>query len=72
MNDASYYTTKEYLLKKWSAWSQQERDDKRAEYDSLMRFHLFTNRGATGAYYKRLLTILDESEKESNSLSARS
>ena len=70
--DAAYYSSKEYLIKKWSAWSQQERDHKRAEFESLMRFHLFTNRGATGAYYKRLLTILDESEKEICSLSARS
>ena len=70
--DAAYYSSKEYLLKKWSRWSQQERDDKRAEIDSLMRFHLFTNRGSTGAYYKRLLTIMDESEKEICSLSARS
>ena len=62
--DAAYYSSKEYLIKKWSAWSQQERDDKRSEYDSLMRFHLSTNRGSVGAYYKRLLAILDESEQE--------
>ena len=63
--DAAYYSSKEYLIKKWSSWTQQERDDKRAEFDKLQRLHLFTNRGSTGAYYKRLLTILDESEKES-------
>ena len=62
--DAAYYSSKEYLIKKWSAWTQQERDDKRSEFDNLRRFHLSTNRGATGAYYKRLLAILDESETE--------
>ena len=71
-SDAAYYSSKEYLLKKWSGWSQQERDDKRAEIDKLRRLHSLTNRGSTGAYYKRLLTILDESEKEIISLSAES
>ena len=63
MCDAAYYSSKEYLLKKWSGWSQQERDDKRAEIDKLRRLHSLTNRGSTGGYYKRLLAILDESEK---------
>ena len=70
--DAAYYSSKEYLLKKWSGWSQQERDDKRAEIDKLHRLHSLTNRGSTGAYYKKQLAILDESEKEICSLSARS
>ena len=70
--DAAYYSSKEYLLNKWSAWSQQERDDKRAEIDKLRRLHSLTNRGSTGGYYKRLLAILDESEKEIISLSAES
>ena len=72
MSDAAYYSSKEYLIKKWSAWTQQERDDKRAEIDKLHRLHSLTNRGSTGGYYKRLLGILDESEKEIISLSARS
>ena len=62
--DAAYYSSKEYLLKKWSGWSQQERDHKRAEIDKLRRLHSLTNRGSTGGYYKRQLTVLDESEKE--------
>ena len=70
--DAAYYSSKEYLLNKWSAWTQQERDDKRAEIDKLRRLHSLTNRGSTGAYYKKQLAILDESEKEIISLSAES
>ena len=64
MSDAAYYSSKEYLINKWSAWTQQERDHKRAEIDKLRRLHSLTNRGSTGGYYKRLLAILDESEKE--------
>ena len=62
--DAAYYSSKEYLINKWSGWSQKERDDKRAEIDKLRHLHSFTNRGSTGGHYKRQLAILDESEKE--------
>jgi len=64
MSDGAYSNTKEYLVKKYSSMSQQERDDKRKGFDRLRRFHALTNRSCTVAYYKRLLRFLDESEKE--------
>jgi len=64
MSDPAYINTKEYLVKKYSSMSQQERDNKRAGFDSLRRFHALTDNPSTVAYYKRLLGFLDESEKE--------
>ena len=64
MSNQAYYNTKEYLVDKYSGLSQQERDDKREGFDRLRRFHALTDSPSTVAYYKRLLAILDESEKE--------
>jgi len=72
MNDGSYYNTREYLLKKYSEMSTQERKDKREDFERLRRFHALTGKTCTVAYYKRLIGILDEAEKETSSLLARS
>ena len=64
MSDGAYYMSKEYLVKKYAGLSQEERDEKREGFDRLRRFHSKVDNTTTVSFYKRLLAILDEAEKE--------